>query len=160
LHEYIPRNRAMLLGAALSLVRPRIGAIDGPVWPSFEQWSRVIAGAITAAGGHDITQFRCADDVEEGHAHDVIVSWIAQRWPEGATAHDITEDLGGAMGMTSSGALALIKSSGVNPRSEPLLRGAKEMGLALRNWRQVRTREGLYLDCSGVPPKWHVCEEV
>lgn len=154
LHRWIPENRARLLGAALSLVQPRIGATDGPRMASFEQWASIIAGAIVSAGGHDVTQYCVREEAEESQEHDQIVTWIAMRWPDGATARNITDDLGGGMGMSSEPAKKLMAETGIDARK--LAKDARELGLALRNWRQVRTKEGLYLDREGTPPRWIV----
>lgn len=166
LHEWIPRNRARLLGAAISLIRPALNG-TGPAWPSFEQWARIVAGAIIAAGGHDVTQFRTPDEEEEDtHAREAMTVWLALRWPDGATAREIAEDLGGEMGMVSSSARSVFDA---NPGHEQLVKEAMKtigqmykgkgtaqaLGMALRNWRQVRTPDGLYLDKShSNPPVW------
>lgn len=170
LPTWIPENRARLLGAAISLVRPQIGRTTGPVWPSFEQWARTIAGAIITAGGHDVTQFRTADDEEtDAQTREAITTWIALRWPDGATARAIADDLGGEMGMVSAAAQEVFRAvpeieGPVKEAMRTIAQNAKgkaqALGMALRNWRQVRTREGLYLDRNNAtPPVWHVSQE-
>lgn len=169
---WIPMHRNRLLAAALDLVRAFILAgspSKGPTMPSFEAWSRAIAGAILYAGGTDVlahTHDEAQGDDDESDARGTLALWLALRWPQGATSRTIAADLGedGAAFFPSDQARALfMEHRGLEARMRAVIAGARQthpkeglsqaLGLMLRGWRDVAT-EGIVIRGYGRPRVW------
>lgn len=155
LPRYAYEHRAELLSAAIALVRAGILAGTPKLGhrPSFEVFIRTIAGAIVAAGGYDITAFWREEETQSDSddAREAMALWIALRWPAGATASQIVDDMGDSF-MASPEALALFKAYALEKPVKEALRHVAEahpkatkrqaMAYALHSWRDIPSAGG------------------
>jgi putative DNA primase/helicase len=150
LPTYALAHRGELLSAAIALVRHGIRSGTPAVGhrPSFEAFNRAISGAIVAAGGHDITDFWKEEDVltDSDEAREAMTLWLAMRWPSGATATQIADDLGESF-MASPEATALMQKYNFDAPIKEALRFVGEaypkaskrqaFAFALHSWRDI-----------------------
>lgn len=156
LPKFAYQHRADFLGAAIAIVRAGllggVPRLDNRA--SFESFIRTIAGAVVAAGGHDITPYWREEEAvtESDDARDTMALWLALRWPDGATASQIADDLGEGF-MPSPGAAELLQRSGLESRMREVVRYLAEtyekaskrqsMALALYDWRDIPSPQGI-----------------
>ena len=150
--KYIRANRARLVSATLTILRAYFaaGCPNPPApWGAFEDWSRIVRGAVIFAGGNDPYNTRevlTASDPQKG-VMAVFLKALSEH-PEGLTATEILKLKGGLNEMVEALAELVAAKEGC-PTS-------RQIGCHLSKWRG-RVVEGMRLVRAGEHrPKWMV----
>lgn len=164
--ETVKERRAELLGAALTILKSYIAAgkpdMALPAWGSFEEWSRLVRGAIVWCGLPDpaLTREELEDecDAQMPLEHGLIEGWdellILKGKSEGMTAKEVLDFLGG----TNDACPTLRAALGEIAEHGKPLPNVNKLGARLRQLKNLN-RGGKMLKDSGsdkLAKRWYI----